>query len=200
MALHAPVARAAPRVALRASLRRTASAGPQRVLRAAGGCAASDAARRRMRLTRFPSRSKSWSYHDEDANYDDEPACDRPGHVFHPPRRASNGEEEADEAAAPLVLAPRHLYSDAHHSLDAMIAALEAERDALLLLKNDGWQADAWNTEEFAALRPGARSRWRVAGGGMAGRRGARCTLLRSRAADGAAGSIEFADGPCEQH
>jgi hypothetical protein len=81
-----------------------------------------------------------------------------------------------------------------------MIAALEAERDALLLLKDDGWQADAWNTEEFAALRPGARSRWRVAGGGMSARRGGRCTLLRSRAADGAAGSMEFADGPCEQH
>ena len=155
-----------------------------------------------MRLTasRALPRSKSWSYHDEDANYDDEPSCNRPGHVFHPPARASNGEEEPDEAAAPLVLAPRHLYRDAHHSLDAMIAALEAERDALLLLKNDGWQADAWNTEEFAALRPGARSRWRVAGGAMSARRGGRCTLLRSRAADGAAGSLEFADGPCEQH
>jgi hypothetical protein len=153
--------------------------------------------------------SKPWGYHeggfdpDAEADYDEEPSQDRPGHVFHPPRRVTNSEEEqgdADESAAPLVLSPRLMYRDAHQSLDAMIAALEAERDALLLLRDDGWTADAWNTGEFAALRPGGRSRWRVAGGGATARRGGRSLLIRSRAADGAAGSMEFADGPYEQH
>ena len=121
--------------------------------------------------------------------------------MYHPPRRDDDEDEEGErpEPAAPLVLSPRHLYKDAHRSLEAMISALEAERDALLLLKDDGWQADAWNTEEFAALRPGARSTWRLANGAAARRRG-RSLLMRSRAANGSAGSIEFADGPYEQH
>jgi len=114
--------------------------------------------------------------------------------------QGENGEEAGDEPAAPLVLSPLHLFSSAHDSLDAMISALDAERDALLLLKSDGWEADAWNTSEFVALRPTARSRWRVAGGGAAARRGGRSLLIRSRDADGAAGSMEFADGPYEQH
>lgn len=129
-------------------------------------------------------------------DYDAEPAQERFGHVF----QGENGEEAGDEPAAPLVLSPRHLYRGAHGSLDAMISALEAERDALLLLRSDGWEADAWNTADFAALRPGAKSRWRVAGGGAAARRGGRSLLIRSRDADGAAGSMEFADGPYEQH
>jgi len=94
------------------------------------------------------------------------------------------------------------------------------------LLKNDGWQADAWNTDErllfarlpertrvltpfrllrlqeFAALRPGARSCWRVAGGGAAARRGGRSLLICSRKPDASGGGagMEFADGPYEQH
>lgn len=142
------------------------------------------------------ARSKPWSpFHD--ADYDSEPAQERFGHVV----QGENGEEAGDdEPAAPLVLSPRHLFCKAHDSLDAMISALEAERDALILLKRDGWETDAWNTTEFVALRPTARSRWRVAGGGAAARRGGRSLLIRSRDADGAAGSMEFADGPYEQH
>ena len=172
----------------------------RRVTRAGHGCVSR--AHRRMRAHARAARSKPWSFHeegggDEGVEYDTEPAQERFGHVF----QGDNGEEAGeDEPAAPLVLAPRHLYRSAHHSLDAMISALEAERDALLLLKNDGWEADAWNTEEFAALRPGGRSRWRVAGGGAAARRGGRSLLIRTRAAEGAAGSMEFADGPYEQH
>ena len=198
MALRSPLASVALRAAPRAAPRRLiiAAARNKRITRVGHRCASRLAARRCMRAHAPVSHSKPWTYHDDGVtDYDELPAQERFGHVV----QGENGEEAADEPAAPLVLSPGHLYRDSHHSIDAMVSALEAERNALLLLKQDGWEADAWNTEEFAALRPGARSRWRVSNGAAAGRRGI-SLLVRSRTPDGAAGSIEFADGPHERH
>ncbi len=95
----------------------------------------------------------------------------------------SSDDNAADDAAPahPLLLAPARLYRRCH-DMRAMIAALEAEKATLQMLLEDGWRADAWNTEEFIALRPGAGSAWRVAPGG-GGARGAdgRVTLQRAR-------------------
>jgi hypothetical protein len=111
---------------------------------------------------------------------------------------ADEEEEEEEEATLmapvhPLLLSPRHLYAGCAHSIGDMVHALEAEQQLLQMLAEDGWSADAWNTPEFVALRPGEHSQWHATlpaalPAGASGR-----VMLQRQRADG---SLEFRDGP----